>query len=156
SRSRGRRPPSRPRPSPRTGEARARGGTGGASARPLALSRRLPRARRRRHARAQASSPSMTSEARRRLLAPLAAAPRAPGPRLRADEGTDERGAVQGLIADAVAEYDAGHFEEARALFRRAQAEAPSARTLRGIGMASFELRDYVEADRALAAALGE
>jgi hypothetical protein len=60
------------------------------------------------------------------------------------------------LIGDAVGEYDAGHYEEARALFRRAHEKAPSARTLRGIGMASFELRDYVEATRALSAALGE
>jgi hypothetical protein len=58
------------------------------------------------------------------------------------------------LIADAVAEYDAGRFEEARALFRAAQARAPTARTARGIGMASFELRDYVEAVRTLGQAL--
>jgi hypothetical protein len=71
----------------------------------------------------------------------------------RADDASDDHADLHGLIADAVAEYDAGHFEEARALFRRAHAEAPSARTLRGIGMASFELRDYVEATRALEAA---
>jgi hypothetical protein len=58
------------------------------------------------------------------------------------------------LIGDAVAEYDAGRYEEARALFRAAHDKAPTARTLRGIGMASFELRDYVEAVRALGAAL--
>jgi hypothetical protein len=107
----------------------------------------------------------MTSEAQRRrrlpsptpwLVVALAAAGLARAGRARADDGADEHGATQGLIADAVAEYDAGRFEEARALFRRAQAETPSARTLRGIGMASFELRDYVEATRALAAALSE
>jgi hypothetical protein len=79
--------------------------------------------------------------------------------RARAEDGAqpvaDDR-AVRPLIADAVAEYDAGRFEEARALFRRAHEQAPSARTLRGIGMASFELRDYVDAARALAAALRE
>jgi hypothetical protein len=58
------------------------------------------------------------------------------------------------LITDAVTEYDAGRYDEARALFRLAHQKAPTARTLRGIGMASFELRDYVEAARALAAAL--
>ena len=58
------------------------------------------------------------------------------------------------LIGDAVAEYDAGRYEEARALFRLAHEKSPTARTLRGIGMASFEMRDYVEATRALAAAL--
>jgi hypothetical protein len=75
---------------------------------------------------------------------------------LRPAEAADDRGVVQPLITDAVSEYDAGHFEEARALFRRAHAQSPSARTLRGIGMASFELRDYVEATRALGAALRE
>ena len=62
--------------------------------------------------------------------------------------------AVPVLIGDAVAEYDAGRYEEARALFRLAHEKAPSARTLRGIGMASFEMRDYVEATRALSASL--
>ena len=60
------------------------------------------------------------------------------------------------LLADAVSEYDARHFDEARALFRRANDLSPSARTLRGIGMASFELRDYVEAYRALQGSLAE
>jgi hypothetical protein len=60
------------------------------------------------------------------------------------------------LIADAVTEYDAGRYDEARALFRLAHQKAPTARTLRGIGMASFELRDYVEAARSLAGALRE
>jgi hypothetical protein len=61
-----------------------------------------------------------------------------------------------GLIADAVSEYDAGRFEEARALFKLAHARAPTARTLRGIGMASFEMRDYVEATRSLDMSLRE
>jgi hypothetical protein len=59
-------------------------------------------------------------------------------------------------LKDALAEYDAGHFEEARALFRRAHEINPNARTLRSIGMASFELRDYVAAVRALSSALTE
>ena len=59
-------------------------------------------------------------------------------------------------LKDALAEYDAGHFEEARILFRRAHEINPNARTLRSIGMASFELRDYVAALRALSAALVE
>src|SRR5262245_32294535 len=58
------------------------------------------------------------------------------------------------LIGDAVAEYDAGHFQEARALFRQAHERSPTARTLRGIGMCSFEMRDYVEASRSLTASL--
>jgi hypothetical protein len=66
----------------------------------------------------------------------------------------DEQAPVSVLIGDAVAEYDAGHFQEARALFRQAHERQPTARTLRGIGMCSFELRDYVEATRALTASL--
>jgi hypothetical protein len=66
----------------------------------------------------------------------------------------DDQTPVSVLIGDAVAEYDAGHFQEARALFRQAHERSPTARTLRGIGMASFEMRDYVEATRALTASL--
>lgn len=85
------------------------------------------------------------------LCAPsVAYAGAAPGPESAANPGTID------LIKDAVAEYDARHFEEARALFRRALAIEPTARTLRGIGMAAFELRDYVDATRALSAALTE
>lgn len=58
------------------------------------------------------------------------------------------------IISEAVAEFDAFRFAEARTLFRRAHAIRPSARTLRGIGLSSFELRDYVEAYRTLSAAL--
>jgi hypothetical protein len=75
-----------------------------------------------------------------------------------ADQGADANAdtpAAQ-LIGDAVSEYDAGRYDEARALFRLAHQKAPTARTLRGIGMASFELRDYVEATRSLAGALRE
>src|SRR4051812_20518281 len=58
------------------------------------------------------------------------------------------------LLEEAVGEYDARRYEEARALFRRAHDLSPNARTMRGIGMASFELREYVEALRALEGAL--
>jgi hypothetical protein len=68
--------------------------------------------------------------------------------------GDDDSTPVSVLIGDAVAEYDAGHFQEARALFRQAHDKSPTARTLRGIGMCSFEMRDYVEATRALTASL--
>ena len=60
------------------------------------------------------------------------------------------------LLSEAVAEYDARRYEEARALFRRAHELSPNARTLRGIGMASFELREHVEALRALEGSLVE
>jgi hypothetical protein len=61
---------------------------------------------------------------------------------------------VRRILADAVAEYDAGRYPEAQALFRQAHELAPTARTLRGIGMASFEMRQYVAALRALREAL--
>jgi hypothetical protein len=57
-------------------------------------------------------------------------------------------------IDDAVAEYAAGRYPEARAMFMRAHTLQPSARTLRGLGMAEFELRNYVEATRLLQQAL--
>ena len=60
------------------------------------------------------------------------------------------------LLEEAVGEYDARRYEEARALFRRAHDLSPNARTLRGIGMASFELREYVEALRSLEGALAD
>lgn len=49
-------------------------------------------------------------------------------------------------IREALAEFDSGHFEESLALFRLAHSLRPSARTLRGLGNASFELRHYVDA----------
>jgi len=71
-----------------------------------------------------------------------------------ASAADDDSTPISVLIGDAVAEYEAGHYQEARALFRQAHEKSPTARTLRGIGMASFELRDYVEATRALTASL--
>jgi len=80
----------------------------------------------------------------------------ATGGRLSTAQAADDDTPVSVLIGDAVAEYDAGHFQEARALFRQAHEKSPTARTLRGIGMCSFEMRDYVEAARSLGAALRE
>jgi hypothetical protein len=57
-------------------------------------------------------------------------------------------------IDQAVTEFGSGHWAEARALFLSAHALYPNARTLRGIGMSSFELRDYTEAVRTLEEAL--
>jgi tetratricopeptide (TPR) repeat protein len=59
-------------------------------------------------------------------------------------------------IREAIAEAAAAHWEEARALFERAHALEPSARTLRGLGIAAFELRHYVQSLRELEAALAE
>jgi hypothetical protein len=68
----------------------------------------------------------------------------------------DADAVYRSALKEALAEYEANHFEEARILFRRAHEINPNARTLRSIGMASFELRDYVAAVRALSAALVE
>lgn len=62
----------------------------------------------------------------------------------------------RGIVDSALDEFDAGHWAEARALFERAHAIFPNARTLRGMGMAAFELRDYVAARRSLEASLTE
>ncbi len=58
------------------------------------------------------------------------------------------------LVDQAIAESAEGRWSEARALFRAAHQLYPNARSLRGIGMTSFEVRDYPEAYRALRAAL--
>jgi hypothetical protein len=47
------------------------------------------------------------------------------------------------LLDQALEERNAGHFEEAHALFARAHAMFPNARTLRALGMVEFDLRDY-------------
>ncbi len=77
-------------------------------------------------------------------------------PRLAAAQAPEQDPSVRRLIAEAVDEYDADRYTEAQALFRRAHEIEPSARALRGIGMASFEMGQYVVALRALSAALEE
>jgi len=58
------------------------------------------------------------------------------------------------LIRDALTEYDTGSFAESRVLFERAHSLKPSARTWRGLGFASFELKDYRRAQKELSLAL--
>ncbi|MFI5309189.1 MAG: hypothetical protein ACHQ53_17670 [Polyangiales bacterium] len=58
------------------------------------------------------------------------------------------------LVLRALAAYDAGHWDEARRLFERAHGIDPTARTLRTIGMAAFNQRDFVAALQNLEAAL--
>ncbi len=48
-------------------------------------------------------------------------------------------------IGQALSEYDAHNFEEALTLFAKAHALSPNARTLRGMAMAEYALRRYVE-----------
>jgi hypothetical protein len=58
------------------------------------------------------------------------------------------------LIDDAVKEFGAQNYLEARSLFLRAHALYPNSRTHRGIGVAQFELRQYVDCVQQLEAAL--
>jgi hypothetical protein len=74
-----------------------------------------------------------------------------------AEPGSSDDGespAYRKAIKEGVVEYEARRFEEARSLFRRAHQISPNGRTFRGMGMAAFELRDYVSAVRNLSAAL--
>jgi hypothetical protein len=86
-------------------------------------------------------------------LASVAAAQAAPGV---APESDDTEARYQTTVENAVREFGMSNWAEARALFRRAHALKASARTWRGMGMAAFELKLYVEALRELTAALAE
>jgi hypothetical protein len=57
-------------------------------------------------------------------------------------------------IEHALSEFSQRHFDEARAMFLRAHELYPNARTLRGLGLAEFEQRRYVESLGHLEAAL--
>lgn len=57
-------------------------------------------------------------------------------------------------IAQAVSEFRQHNFAESRSYFARAHSIDPSARTLRGLGMAEFELHNYRECTQQLEAAL--
>jgi hypothetical protein len=64
-----------------------------------------------------------------------------PGGELGADDA--EPPGYREAIDGAIVEYEAGRFTEARALFEAAHNKFPNARSLRGMGMAEFELRNY-------------
>jgi hypothetical protein len=49
-------------------------------------------------------------------------------------------------IGRALQEFNLGHWTEAKVFFQEAHGRKPSARTLRGIGLACYESRNYVEA----------
>jgi len=74
----------------------------------------------------------------------------------RAQDDEELPAAYEARIDEAIAESAAGHWTEARALFREAHRIYPNARSLRGIGMTSYELRDYPAAYRTLALSLEE
>jgi hypothetical protein len=58
----------------------------------------------------------------------------------------DRADGYQESIAKALQEFELGHWTEAKVFFLRAHAIRPSARTLRGVGLACYESRNYVEA----------
>jgi pyruvate/2-oxoglutarate dehydrogenase complex dihydrolipoamide acyltransferase (E2) component len=58
------------------------------------------------------------------------------------------------LIEQALSEFKHKNWPEARVLFRRAHELSPNARTLRGMGVVSYEMRDYVHAVLELSSAL--
>jgi tetratricopeptide (TPR) repeat protein len=71
--------------------------------------------------------------------------------------GGGERGErYEDVVREGIREYSAGNFVEARTLFERAHALKPSARTLRGLGLTSYELKHYVLALQELQAALDD
>ncbi|MDB4975806.1 MAG: hypothetical protein JWN48_4147 [Myxococcaceae bacterium] len=76
----------------------------------------------------------------------------APSP-AQALESTEVPG-YRAAIDEALAEYELGGYLEARTLFARAHELYPNARTLRGLGLVSFELRRYAESAAFLEQAL--
>lgn len=61
-----------------------------------------------------------------------------------------ERSEYDRLVDEALAEFDAGHFEEALSAFEQSYKVRPSARALRGVAKALFELRSYVRCVEAI------
>lgn len=58
------------------------------------------------------------------------------------------------IVRQAVENYERGKYDQAKALFAQAHHVFPNARTLRGLGMVAYALRDYVEAIQYLEAAI--
>lgn len=75
-------------------------------------------------------------------LSPCAAAAQATAP-APAQAGASYRE----LIRRAVQEYELGNWAEAKLFFSDAHALNPNARTMRGLGLVAYALRNYVEAD---------
>lgn len=84
----------------------------------------------------------------------VASAARADGPALQVGASDAEPPEYRSLIEGALDEYRVQNFVEARALFQHAHARWPNARTLRGMGMAEFELKNYRDSVLRLEAAL--
>jgi hypothetical protein len=50
------------------------------------------------------------------------------------------------LVRQAVDQYERGNYEESKVFFTEAHRAFPNARTLRGLGMVAYTMRDYVQA----------
>jgi tetratricopeptide (TPR) repeat protein len=74
------------------------------------------------------------------------AAVAAPGSAREQNHDVSEPDGYRALVEEGLSEFSVHHYEEARALFARAHALFPNARTHRALGLAAFELRNYVEA----------
>lgn len=89
--------------------------------------------------------------------APGASAPASGTAAAREVDASDPDSAVyRDLVDHALSEFKLENWPEARLLFRRAHELNPNARTLRGIGVVSYEMRDYVPAVVALTEALAD
>jgi tetratricopeptide (TPR) repeat protein len=66
----------------------------------------------------------------------------------------DAPAAYDRALADAIVEFNAGRFTEARALFAQAHAMFPNARTYRALGLVEYELRNYARCIELLSQAL--
>lgn len=75
-------------------------------------------------------------------------------PQAHAEGKTKESGAYNDAVRLGLQEFEDKNFAEARAHFVRAHALAPSARTLRALGMVEFELKHYAESAKLLSEAL--
>jgi hypothetical protein len=84
------------------------------------------------------------------LSAPLVAHAEPEASKSQSAEGASYRTSIH----SAIDEFDHGNFAEAREHFARAHALFPNARTLRGLGMSEFELRNYLDAVQRLEEAL--
>ena len=88
------------------------------------------------------------------LLAVSASASVAEGQKAEGQKAAGKKDAYLAAVRDAIGEFDAGNYAEARVLFAQAHSLKPNARTLRGMGMTSFELKEYVRAEQELNASL--
>lgn len=110
------------------------------------------------HAQGGANGARKGAESARHAERAAAPAESSASDKARRDAAAGDAGsaAYREYIDQALSEFKLENWPEARLLFRRAHELNPSARTLRGIGMVSFEMREYVPAIVALTDALAD